>query len=210
MMRVWDYFMRRKGLLLLALMTFVVSGIISYQALRSNSALDPEPQYLSISGLRQPDDETLIDKEAASVDEEGSSIDEPLAPNSDPEAELDSDLDSKPDLGPEDSELDPTAGIDSELEEIPESYLEPEFYSESELAFSIVLDARDVVLLDFPTEHLPSEPYVAEQPTEVPNVPLTSTPASKPTNPTYILLLSFSGIIIVAMGSYFVEQHFRR
>ncbi len=55
MVRVWDYLMRRKGLLFLFLAFFVLGGIFSYQVLQS-SAAEPvaEPmEYIHIDYLGQ-------------------------------------------------------------------------------------------------------------------------------------------------------------
>lgn len=48
MIEIWDYFMRRKGLLLAMLLVFFASSMLSYRALHSN-AVEPTTEYISIS-----------------------------------------------------------------------------------------------------------------------------------------------------------------
>lgn len=54
MIEIWDYFMRRKKLLLLALMVFVASGFLVSQLFRQYSS-KPEITYISISDWGTPD-----------------------------------------------------------------------------------------------------------------------------------------------------------
>lgn len=48
MIEVWDYFMRRKGLLLAVLATFSISSMLSYRVFRVNIP-EPEPTYISVN-----------------------------------------------------------------------------------------------------------------------------------------------------------------
>lgn len=50
MNRVWDYFMRRKGLILLFLAVFVLGGILSYHLLTGKVA-EATPEYIHIDNI---------------------------------------------------------------------------------------------------------------------------------------------------------------
>ncbi len=50
MIKVWDYFMRRKSLLLLMLVLFSAGGVLSYRALQS-CAVDRPVEYIRIDSL---------------------------------------------------------------------------------------------------------------------------------------------------------------
>ena len=55
MIEIWDYFMRRKSLLLAVLATFFISSMISYRALHSNAS-EATPIYISVSSWGTEDD----------------------------------------------------------------------------------------------------------------------------------------------------------
>ncbi len=189
--------MRRKGLLLLALVAFVLSGVFSYRLLRGNNVPKPENNYISISTLARPDEDAT-----SATDEESNSSAEEVDFSSVsvidarevtilefPEAVTDTILADHPIEMPV---SDPTERpLEVFIIDIPVEVLSPAavvgLAPASELSTTVVSEAS-------PT----------------PEIPLTSTPVPGATNPTYIILLSFAGFIVAMLSCYFVEQHFRR
>lgn len=197
MIRIWDYFMRRKGLLLLALVAFVLSGVFSYRLLRGNNVPKPENNYISISTLARPDEDAT-----SATDEESNSSAEEVDFSSVsvidarevtilkfPEESTDIDIANHPVEIP----------VSDPIEKLPEA-------SAIDIPVEVLSPAAVVGLT--PTS-APSTTVVSEA-SPTPEIPLTSTPVPEATNPTYIILLSFAGFIIAMLSCYFVEQHFRR
>ncbi len=218
MIEIWDYLMRRKGLLLAILAAFLVSSILSYQAFRGNAAKKPM-EYISIKDWGNTDVEVPRTGALQSVisvmsprdlvnilalDNSTENSENPLNPAS--EELLADNPGEHPDNALETSESESdTLEPESDIEANGEALLEDESGKE-------------------PIEGPADEPgndetaHVIESAEAIENTVLpatgntvehdTATESSR--NQSYLVFLIVIGIVTAASLVYFSEQHFLR
>lgn len=207
MIEVWDYFMRRKGVLLAFFTVFLMSSILSYNVFRS-SATDHPTEYISIHDWG--DDKIEVPHTGGEVQPVVLAVLRPeevtnLAPRLDTE--------EAPSLAPP---LDAEVVAEHEPGVTPDPLAEQPADSSGEESTE-----NDSGVSDNGTEPSSDDPESpAESPEESPAEPPEESPAEPSADATdqnlanqdssYLIFLVIMGLIVAGFGTYFLEQHFWR
>lgn len=221
MIEVWDYFMRRKGVLLAFFTVFLMSSILSYNVFRS-SAADHPTEYISIHNwgddkievphtggeiqpvvlaVLRPEEVTNL---APRLDTEEAPN---LAPPLDAEVVAEHEPGATPDLadtqqGNESLATTENPGV------TPDPLAEQPADSPSEES-----PENDSEVSDNGTEPSSDDPESpAESPEESPAEPSADATDQNLANQDsgYLIFLVIMGLIVAGFGTYFLEQHFWR
>lgn len=216
MIEVWDYFMRRKSLLLMILSVFLASSILSYNIFRTNATTKPV-EYISIRHWGNNDIEVprtggespvlaivLRPREVTNLSPRQDG--EALVAETNPEPEVADPLEN-PESTESDITYDPTTNDDIDTSD------NPDLDTPENQAPADVLPPEDIVNNEAgnEAETLPSDTSNLDnaQKSDIPKVE-TGKDVDSGYDWGYLVFLVVIGLIVAGFGTYFFEQHFWR